>query len=151
MTHLGDLNKDLQQRLEADRKETEQIYKEELEKLKQNLAQESQSALTFIKADIKKLKRQVNLLLKWCLVLPVATAMSLLIIFFVADWGMARSLTNQAQQIQQQKKTLEALKNQTWGIEQYQTENGRFIILPPDSQEKTNWFCKGKPCVKISP
>ena len=62
---------------------------------------------------------------------------------------MTRSLTNQAQQIQQQKKTLEALKNQTWGIELYQTENGRFIILPPNSQEKTNWKCQGKPCIKI--
>ncbi len=149
MTHLGDLNQDLQQRLEADRKEIEQIYREESEKLKQNLAKESQSVLNFIKADTKRLKGQINLLLKLCLVLPGATAMSILIASLIGSWGLTRSLTNQAQQIQEQKKTLEALKKQTWGIELYQTENGRFIILPPDSREKTNWKCQGKPCIKI--
>ena len=151
MTHLGDLNQDLQQRLEAERKEIERVHKEELEKLRQNLAKESQNAVFCFKADMEQCKSQINSLLKWYLVLPGAIVMSLSIGSLFASWGMMRYITHQALLIQQQKKTLEALKNQTWGIEQYQTENGRFIILPPDSQEKTDWKCQGKPCVKISP
>ena len=61
MTHLGDLDKDLQQRLVADRKEIEQIYKEELEKLKQNLAKESQSVLNSIRADTNNSNRKSTL------------------------------------------------------------------------------------------
>ncbi len=149
MTHLGDLNQDLQQKLEAERKKVEQIHKEEFSKLQQNLARESQNVLNSIRADMERSRREINLLLKSRLTLPGAIMISLSIGSLFASWGMMRYITHQALLIQQQKKTLEALKNQTWGIEQYQTENGRFIILPPDSQEKTDWKCKGKPCVKI--
>lgn len=147
--HLGDLDKDLQQKLAVDRKKTEQVYKQELEKLRLYLNQESQSVLKSIAADTKQIQGTINSFLKLCLILPGAIITSLLVAFLISSWAMTRSLTKQAQQIQQQKKTLETLKNQTWGIELYQTENGRFIILPPDSQQQTQWRCLGQPCIKI--
>lgn len=147
--HLGDLERDLQQKLEADRKQIEAWQSAELEKLRQNLQKESSRVLNTIKADTELLRQRITSQWKWFLLLPFVTIMSLLIGSSLGSWVMMRSLTNLSQEIQTQKKTLEILKNQTWEIELYQTSNGKFIILPPDSPYQTDWKCNGKPCLKL--
>ena len=129
--HLGDLDKNLQEKLEQERKKTEQIYEQELEKLKLNLLQKSQSVLSSILNDTELIREKNQRLRKLCLVLPGAISMSILIAFSIGSLGMMRSLGNQAQQIQQQKKTLENLKEQTWGIQLYQTQNGKSRTCQP--------------------
>ena len=147
--HLGDLERDLQQKLSQERKQIEQLHSAELEKLKNNLEQECSRVLTTIKADMEITRRTINTQWKWFLLLPGATILSLLIVFLVSSWLMMQSLVNQAKEIQTQKQTLEILKEKTWGIEIYQTKNGRFLILPPDTEYQTNWRCNGKPCLKL--
>ena len=147
--HLGDLEKDLQQKLEADRRQIEALHKSELEKLRQNLERECWSVLNTIKADTERMRQTLTAQLKWYLILPGATLMSLLVAFSGGSWVMMQSLTNQAKEIQTQKQTLEMLKNKTWGVELHQTQNGRFLILPPDTKYPTEWKCNGQPCLKL--
>lgn len=154
--HLGDLDKRLQQRLAAQTEKIEQLHAQALEQLKQSWQQEYQSVHNTITTATAATKQQLNAQLKWYALLPAAMLLSLCGGFLLGSWAMGRSLAQQArqlqtqrEQIQTQQRTLERLQNQTWGVELYQSENGKFLILPPETDYPTDWRCNGKPCLKL--
>jgi uncharacterized membrane-anchored protein YhcB (DUF1043 family) len=158
MTHLGDLNRELQQKLEQERKQIQELHNSELTKLKQNLETECQNVLNTFSTATQVIKEKSQNQLKWYLLLPGATIISLLIGSCLGNWAMTQYLAHQVNQItsqqaenQRQQKTLELLKKKTWGIELYQNNNGKFIIIPPNSplSQQTQWKCNNKPCLKL--
>jgi hypothetical protein len=157
MTHLGDLNQQLQQKLEQDRKQIQELHDSELAKLKQNLDIECQNVLNTFNNATEVIKQKTQNQLKWYLALPAITTISLLGTFFISNWGMMQYLSQQANkiasqqaQIRKQQKTLEHLTNKTWGIELYSNNQGKFIILPPTTDYPTDWKCNNQPCLKLT-
>ncbi|WP_082152162.1 hypothetical protein [Crocosphaera watsonii] len=147
--HLGDLEKNLQQKLEQDKHQADQIRQQNLQQFQQNSQHIFKNAENTINIGTGQITKQVLIWSKWVAYLPAATFLLTLVGTLAGSWGMSRYLTNQFQQIQTNKATLNQLKQETWGIELYQTNQGKFIILPPNSPHQTDWKCKGKPCIKL--
>jgi hypothetical protein len=158
MKHLGDLNRELQEKLESDRKQIQELHSNELAKLKQSLEKECQDVLNTFSSATEAIKEKSQKQLKWYLALPAVMTLGILGTFLGSSWGMTQYLFHQATQIARQKseqqkgqKILELLKKQTWGVELYQNEKGKFIIIPATSplSQQTQWKCEGKPCLKL--
>ena len=147
--HLGDLEKNLQQKLEQDKQQANQIQQQHLQEYQQNSRHTFKDALSSIDKNTGQITKQVLIWSQWVAYLPAATFLLTLVGTLSGSWGMSQYLTSQFQQIQTNKTTLNQLKEETWGIELYQTNQVKIIILPPNSPHQTDWKCKGKPCIKL--
>lgn len=78
----------------------------------------------------------------------------------LGSWGLGLWLTSSLErqlaersalqaEIAAQHATLSQLEHQTWGVGYQETEQGRFLTLPPGS--KPGWQLGGRPAVRLSP
>ncbi len=156
MKHLGDLNKQLQEKVENERRQIEEINRQELDRLRQNLERECRDVESTIKNATDSLRRRTLGLLKWSLVLPAASLAGLSVIFLFASWGMTRYSLSQIQEIarnraliEAQEKTLEVLGKRGRGVGFYESDRGTFLILPKGTKYKTDWKCGERACLKL--
>ena len=150
---LKTLAERMKEKAEQERIETEKIFTEQLQTLKDNLQASSQNALRTmsdamaqeIMSAAESLSEQYRVLSmsfgkRWIGLASLGAALCLGMA--IGGWALTEAwawrltgyqadleLLKQACQVQQQ--TLSNLKSQTWGLELMEDSDGRFILLPP--------------------
>ena len=98
---------------------------------------------------------------------PVLTGLLTVAGLAAGAWGLATFLSlnvqrslHTAQQLEariaEQRRTLEALREQAWNVELREMTNGRFVVLPPDAETgpderlETRWRIEGRPAVRLA-
>lgn len=89
---------------------------------------------------------------------PVCLSLAICLGVLLAAWGVVEvvayridsqreTLAELKSDIEEQHATLRELEQDTWGVGYRELENGRFLVLPEDSQR--TWEVGGKPAVKL--
>ena len=158
----SDLQARLQKRAEQDRQEIEALTQSELKKLAKNLRQSVNDEMYIIVRDIKDHTRWMNAALWRPWLRSVAVGVCLFLGILAGSWGLTRWYANQIQslietkaalqvEIQEQRRTVERLKETTWGVVLHEGEQGRkFVVLPKGTLENPPWTVGGRPAVPLS-
>ena len=157
--HLKTLAERMREKAEQERIETEKVFTEQLQTLKNNLQESSTNAVrTMSDATAQeitnaaaKLNQHYRLLSmafakKWIgsTVLGIFLCLGMLLggwswvelLIWKAEKQQAE-LTRLETTCQELKNTLDTLKANTWGITLQESSNGRFIVLPPGTTTDT--------------
>ena len=157
----SDLQARLQKRAERDRQEIEALTQSELKKLADNLRQSVQDEMYIIVRDIKDHTRRMNAALWRPWMRSVAVGVCLFLGICVGSWGLTRWLSNSIEnlietkavfqvEIKEQRRTVERLKETTWGVVLHEGEEGRrFVVLPAGSLPNPPWTVGGRPAVPL--
>ena len=158
----SDLQARLQKRAEQDRQEIEALTQSELKKLADNLRQSVQDEMYIIVRDIKDHTRRMNAALWRPWLRSVAVGVCLFLGILAGSWGLTRWLSNNIQnlietkavfqvEIEEQRRTVERLKETTWGVVLHEGEEGRkFVVLPKGTLDYPPWTVGGRPAVPLS-
>ena len=151
----------LQKRAEQDRQEIEALTQSELKKLADNLRQSVQDEMYIIVRDIKDHTRWMNAALWRPWLRSVAVGVCLFLGILAGSWGLTRWYANNLQnlietkaafqvEIEEQRRTVERLKETTWGVVLHEGEEGRkFVVLPAGSLPNPPWTVGGRPAVPL--
>ena len=157
----SDLQARLQKRAERDRQEIEALTQSELKKLAENLRQSVNDEMYIIVRDIKDHTRWMNAALWRPWLRSVAVGVCLFLGICVGSWGLTRWLSNSIEnlietkavfqvEIKEQRRTVERLKETTWGVVLHEGEEGRrFVVLPAGSLPNPPWTVGGRPAVPL--
>ena len=157
----SDLQARLQKRAERDRQEIEALTQSELKKLAENLRQSVNDEMYIIVRDIKDHTRWMNAALWRPWMRSVAVGVCLFLGICVGSWGLTRWLSNSIEnlietkavfqvEIKEQRRTVERLKETTWGVVLHEGEEGRrFVVLPAGSLPNPPWTVGGRPAVPL--
>lgn len=176
--HLGSLALQLKQKLEQDRAQIAAMTSNELEKLACDLRTKYENAVSTTAADIargqEELRQHVTaqtqlsnqaiqqalkrLHVSW--LMPSLVALCLLAAISLGTWGLTQYLSYRIQAqlerqeiletaLSEQRKTLEFLAQQTWGLQLMENKEGRWLILPRGWTMKTGWVLDGKEVVHL--
>ena len=63
--------------------------------------------------------------------------------------GNQKTIDEQNREIKKQERTINRLEGQTWGINLYLGENGRFIVLPADQTIDPDWTVGKLPAILL--
>ena len=158
----SDLQARLQKRAAQDRQEIEALTQSELKKLADNLRQSVQDEMYIIVRDIKDHTRRMNAALWRPWLRSVAVGVCLFLGILAGSWGLTRWLSNNIQnlietkavfqvEIEEQRRTVERLKETTWGVVLHEGEEGRkFVVLPKGTLDYPPWTVGGRPAVPLS-
>ena len=158
----SDLQARLQKRAERDRQEIEALTQSELKKLAKNLRQSVNDEMYIIVRDIKDHTRWMNAALWVAWLRSVVVGVCLFLGICVGSWGLTRWYANNLQnlietkaafqvEIEEQRRTVEHLKETTWGVVLHEGEEGRkFVVLPAGSLPNPPWTVGGRPAVPLS-
>ena len=78
----------------------------------------------------------------------------------IGSWGLtswqAAKIVSQMEElaavevaIAEQERTLEILREKTWGVVLHEGSDGRYVVLPKGSERDTSWTIGGRPSVKF--
>ena len=158
----SDLQARLQKRAEQDRQEIEALTQSELKKLAKNLRQSVNDEMYIIVRDIKDHTRWMNAALWRPWLRSVTVGVCLFLGILAGSWGLTRWYANQIQslietqavlqvEIKEQRRTVERLKETTWGVVLHEGEQGRkFVVLPKGTLDYPPWTVGGRPAVPLS-
>ena len=158
----SDLQARLQKRAEQDRQQIEALTQSELRKLAENLRQSVNDEAYIIVRDIKNHTRWMNAALWGAWLRSVVVGVMLFLGICGGSWGLTRWLSNHLQgliktkaafqvEIEEQRRTVERLKETTWGVVLHEGEEGRkFVVLPAGSLPNPPWTVGGRPAVPLS-
>ncbi len=168
---LANLAERMKEKAEQERQQIESIVSGELTNLRLNLSDATRNALNTIKSDMEgeirsarwALKDQTQTLCwsigqRWLMVSLIALAA--IIGVTLGGWGLAKlverkvlNLHREISHLQGQQTQLEATVNQleakTWGLELLEAQEGRFIVLPPNTTAKTGWTRGKRQAIKV--
>ena len=168
---LTNLAERMKEKAEQERQQIESIVGDELTNLRLNLSSATRNALNTIKSDMEgeiknarwTLKDQTqslcwNIGQRWLMVSLIALAA--IIGVSLGGWGLTKlverkvlNLHREISQLQGQQIQLEITVNQleakTWGLELLEAQEGRFIVLPPDTTAKTGWTRGKRQAIKV--
>ena len=171
MSNIGDLQKRLGQRLQSAKKKAKELEKESFDNFKEQLTEITQTALKTTQKDINSHLEEVREELKemhseissqtliaraimgrfWRT--QIALTSGIILTIFGGSWGWMQYVSAQTRSHwEEQEKALRntvSLRQDSWGVTLIQTDNGRFVVLPPNHPQKTNWTCLGRPCIKL--
>ena len=157
----SDLQARLQKRAEQERQEIEALTQSELKKLADNLRQSVQDESYIIVRDIKEHTRWMNAALWGAWLRSVVVGVCLFLGICVGSWGLTRWLSNSIEnlietkavlqmEIKEQRRSVERLKETTWGVVLHEGEEGRkFVVLPAGSLPNPPWTVGGRPAVPL--
>ena len=164
--NLKTLAERMKEKAEQERIETEKIFREQLQTLKDNLQASSQNALRTmsdamaqeITSAAERLSGQYRVLSmsfgkRWIAltILGVALCLGMAIGgWALAEYGASNlevyrsELARLKQDCQTQRRELEEMrperaKAETWGLSFFESENGQFIMIPVGMEIKTGW------------
>ena len=118
-----------------------------------------QNQLGTIESQLTEKVATLTRLSTWLWLRPVAVGVAICLAVSGAGWGyvtwLAYTIERQREEraslqleIEQQQATVRELEKKTWGVGLAELENGRFLILPEDSEKR--WWNQGdKPAVKL--
>ena len=132
-----DLSTRLQQKIEQERKQIEAVTQKEFEKLEGGLRWIVSNALDTIESDT----RRISEVLRRAWIRPLVIGLMFFLGMVGGSWGLMGWLSNSIEshirtraalqaEIESQEKTIERLKEKTWGILLHQDEGGRFVVFP---------------------
>ena len=80
---------------------------------------------------------------------PLLVGLALFVGILGGSWGLIQYLIWEANSLQteisQHRQTLALLEKKTWGVEYYESKNGRFLIMPEGVTTENTWtFRNGK-------
>jgi hypothetical protein len=151
--HLKSLAERLKEKAEQERIETEKVFSEQLNTLSSNLQESSTNALhtmsdamaqeiTNAAAELNHHYKFLSLAFarKW--IASTVLGIFLCLGMLLGGWSWVELLIWKAENArielaqlrtdyQEQRETLEMLKAEAWGVTMRESENGRFLILPP--------------------
>ena len=157
----SDLQARLQKRAERDRQEIEALTQSELKKLAENLRQSVNDEMYIIVRDIKDHTRRMNAALWGAWLRSGVIGVCLFLGILAGSWGLTRWLSNSIEnlietkavfqvEIKEQRRTVERLKETTWGVVLHEGEEGRrFVVLPAGSLPNPPWTVGGRPAVPL--
>ena len=117
-----------------------------------------QDKLGAIETQVDKRIAALNWSVAQVWVRPVCVGLAICLGLTLASWGLTAGLTYSIaskleeratlqREIAQQQATLRQLEKKTWGVGYQETEDGRFLVLPMESNG--NWKMGDKPAVRL--
>ena len=175
-SNVSKLREKLEQKSEQERQQVEELFRREYVKLSKNLPSIAKSELATIERAIRNEveafagrartlldgMRQVNEALTKAWVRPLVVGLSLFLGILGGSWGLTQWLSSNIEslldtraeltvEIEEQQRTVESLKETTWGVVLHEgTEGRRFVVLPPGTLEDPPWTVGGRPAIRLS-
>ncbi|WP_243359606.1 hypothetical protein [Fundidesulfovibrio terrae] len=168
---LASLAERMRSKAEQDRQELEVLTRQRFDALSESLRQSSTAALSITEAAIQDaLGRLEASIASRCQTLSWAFSrrwlqalllgLALLMGIALGGWGLlamlqskAAALQGEIQDLRADKAALEAtvakLSDRTWGLKLLENQEGRFIVLPPNTTPKTGWTVGKQQAVKL--
>jgi hypothetical protein len=166
----------MREKAEQERIETEKVFNEQLQTLKDNLQASSQNALRTmsdamgqeITGAAERLSRQYKVLnlafgRKWIVLASLGTALCLGML--AGGWALAKAgawrlaayrseLTQLKQDCHALRRELEVMRPErvraeTWGLEFQEDKDGRFIVVPTGTKIVTGWMVGKQQAIKL--
>lgn len=175
-SNVSKLRTRLEQKSEQDRQQIEELIRREYGKLSKNLQSIVRSDLSTIESAIRNevevyaarvevlldRMRRVDKALTKAWLRPVVVGLSLFLGILIGSWGLTQWLSSNIEsliekraalsgEIEEQQRTVERLKEMTWGVVLHEGNEGRrFVVLPRGSLEYPPWTVGGKPAIRLS-
>ena len=155
------LTERLRRRLEAERREIEELTASELEQLGESSRRVARNALRTIERDTEEATGRMRALLLRAWLRPLVVGLSLWLGIFGGSWATTHWLSARVQssieiagtlefRIEQARQTLARIEGETWGITLREIEGERFVVLPRGSLDRPPWTVRGRSAVKLS-
>ena len=175
-SNVSNLRTRLEQKSEQDRKKIEELIEREYGKLSKNLQGIVKSELSTIeramrdeleeyaarvRASLYEMRR-VNKALTKAWLRPVVVGLSLFLGILGGSWGLTRWLSSNIEslietrgalsaEIERQQRTVERLKETTWGVVLFENEQGtRFVVLPEGTLEDPPRYLGSGDVIRLS-
>ena len=157
----NDLTSRMRQRLEADRRQIEEVAARELERLGERLSAVASGALRSIEADTASATARMSALLRRAWLRPLVVGLSLFLGISGGSWAtmhwLSRSIERRIEtlaklnvQIEEARETLAEIEETTWGVTLREIDGERFVVLPAGTLEHPPWTVRDRPAVKLS-
>lgn len=159
---MSDLQKRIQKRVEQDRQQMEAVVQSELKKLSENLNRIVKRELLTIESDTKVWSKRLSVAALKAWSRPIGVGLLIFLGIFVGSWGLTQWLSSSVEshiearaairlEIEQEQRTLEQLRAQTWGVWLHEAEDGgRHVVLPRGTFEDWPWTVQGQPAIRLS-
>ena len=158
---MSDLQRRLQKRAEQDRQQIEAVIQSELKKLSENLKRIVENELYIIGRDTKVLRKRLSMAVLKAWAGPIGVGLLIFLGIFVGSWGLTQLLSSSVEshieartairlEIEQEQRTLDQLRAQTWGVWLHEAEDGgRHVVLPQGTFEDWPWTVQGQPAIRL--
>ena len=158
---MSDLQRRLQKRAEQDRQQIEAVIQSELKKLSENLNRIVENELYIIGRDTKVLRKRLSMAVLKAWTGPIGVGLLIFLGIFVGSWGLTQLLSSSVEshiearaairlEIEQEQRTLDQLRAQTWGVWLHEAEDGgRHVVLPQGTFEDWPWTVQGQPAIRL--
>lgn len=150
------LSERLAAKLEADRKQVEELTLSEHRKLAQSFLDASKAELATIRSAIQgeslTTVQTLRAMLRWplwtasCCIVTVIMSLTLL---WVGTWWMRQDLAETRSAITTERQVLSSLQEQTGGVRIVKAENGMFVVLPRGIDASKTFRCNEQDCIRI--
>ena len=162
ISNANDLTERLRKRLESERREIEELTANELERLAEHSRHVARIALRTIERDTEEATGNMRELLVKAWQRPLIVGLSLWIGFFGGSWATMRWLASSIQDrivtraelnrdIEDARRTLAQLEEDTWGVALLEIEGERVVVLPKGTLADPPWWVDGdRPALKLS-
>ena len=158
----SDLQSRLQKKVEQDRQQIEAVIQSELKKLSKNLNRIVGNELYIIERDTKVWSKRLSAAALKAWSRPIGVGLLIFLGIFVGSWGLTQWLSSSVEshiearttirlEIEQEQRTLEQLRAQTWGVWLHEAEDGeRHVVLTQGTFEDWPWTVQGQPAIRLS-
>ena len=131
--------------MQQEAENSKRIVKSVLDDLVNDIRNYTSESTRLIKNAIDEQNRQSrSLLLNSCLTFVLLSLAAVGLILY-----LDKMIDDRWDTIRTQNKTIQNLKDQTFGIELREWENGRFITLPKNQKIKTGWTVGERQAIKL--
>lgn len=150
------LSERLAAKLEADRKQVEELTLSEHRKLAQSFLDASKAELDTIRNAIHEQSLTTVQTLREMLRWPLWTAAGCIVIvimslalLWVGTWWIRSDLVELRSAVRSERQALSDLERQTHGIRFTASDKGTFLVLPPSADATTQYTCGNRTCLRI--
>lgn len=165
----GSLGERLRKKAEDREREIEELYERQLERIEEGTAQRLRqhaqrltarfdAALSTIERDTEAATRRLGAMLLRAWARPLVAGVAIMAGLGLGSWGLAQWQWGQIRSrietkmaleldIQEYRRTLQDLEEQTRGVRIAERANGVFVVLPPGAE--TGWTVGGRAAVKL--
>lgn len=159
---MSELERRLKKKAAEDRERREQIYLDELKRLGGNLRQRVQKEADSIVSAMESFNRGAGAVLRRLGLLGWTLGLSVSLGIFGGNWALQWWMSGRIEglweerarletEIADQRRTLQRLQDQTWGVRLVEGKQGRFVVLPKGTLSNPAWtWTGGFPAVLLS-
>ena len=152
----NDLTERLRRRLDSERREIEELTASELARLGEHSRRVARNALHTIERDTEEATGRMRELLLKAWLRPLIVGLSLWMGICAGSWATMRWLATRIQarietaaeldfDIEEARRTLARMEEDTWGIVLHEIEDERFVVVPEGALADPPWRVDGTP------